>query len=129
MEVVYCWVGAVKQNFPFSEVPCQVHLKFQLYQVGELIIQLLLLCRKADEHLTSDWFLALIFAEFLTHVHIIDFNTVLFRCHIISQFNQGFYDYIIATDEQGLENPTTPVKKEAEKDKKKKKKATGKGGQ
>ncbi|XP_012696133.1 probable ATP-dependent RNA helicase DDX56 [Clupea harengus] len=51
------------------------------------------------------------------------------RCHIISQFNQGFYDYIIATDEQGLENPTTPVKKEAEKDKKKKKKATGKGGQ
>ncbi|XP_060764806.1 probable ATP-dependent RNA helicase DDX56 [Neoarius graeffei] len=28
------------------------------------------------------------------------------RCHIISQFNQGFYDYIIATDEQGLDNPT-----------------------
>ncbi|KAI4901015.1 hypothetical protein NFI96_010352 [Prochilodus magdalenae] len=27
------------------------------------------------------------------------------QCHIISQFNQGFYDYIIATDEQGLENP------------------------
>ncbi|KAF5906895.1 putative ATP-dependent RNA helicase DDX56, partial [Clarias magur] len=28
------------------------------------------------------------------------------RCHIISQFNQGFYDYIIATDEQGLDDPT-----------------------
>ncbi|XP_062384115.1 probable ATP-dependent RNA helicase DDX56 [Sardina pilchardus] len=50
------------------------------------------------------------------------------RCHIISQFNQGFYDYIIATDEQGLENPTEPVKKEEEKGKKKKKKTTGKGG-
>ncbi|KAM9456560.1 putative ATP-dependent RNA helicase DDX56 [Clarias gariepinus] len=28
------------------------------------------------------------------------------RCHIISQFNQGFYDYIIATDEEGLDDPT-----------------------
>nr|XP_040053351.1 LOW QUALITY PROTEIN: probable ATP-dependent RNA helicase DDX56 [Gasterosteus aculeatus aculeatus] len=27
------------------------------------------------------------------------------RCHIITQFNQGFYDYIIATDEQSLANP------------------------
>lgn len=27
------------------------------------------------------------------------------RCHIISQFNQGFYDYIIAADEQGLAVP------------------------
>lgn len=27
------------------------------------------------------------------------------RCHIISQFNQGFYDYIIATDEQSLLDP------------------------
>ncbi|KAL2087682.1 hypothetical protein ACEWY4_016510 [Coilia grayii] len=55
------------------------------------------------------------------------------RCHIISQFNQGFYDYIIATDEQGLEDPTaSSVKKEEEKGKtttKKKKKGGGKGGQ
>ncbi|XP_030290523.1 putative ATP-dependent RNA helicase DDX56 [Sparus aurata] len=27
------------------------------------------------------------------------------RCHIITQFNQGFYDYIIATDEQSLSAP------------------------
>uniref|UniRef100_A0A3B5MG73 Probable ATP-dependent RNA helicase DDX56 n=1 Tax=Xiphophorus couchianus TaxID=32473 RepID=A0A3B5MG73_9TELE len=27
------------------------------------------------------------------------------RCHIISQFNQGFYDIIIATDEQSLVEP------------------------
>uniref|UniRef100_A0A3Q2QUY3 Probable ATP-dependent RNA helicase DDX56 n=1 Tax=Fundulus heteroclitus TaxID=8078 RepID=A0A3Q2QUY3_FUNHE len=27
------------------------------------------------------------------------------RCHIISQFNQGFYDIIIATDEQSLAEP------------------------
>nr|XP_046231020.1 probable ATP-dependent RNA helicase DDX56 [Scatophagus argus] len=27
------------------------------------------------------------------------------RCHIITQFNQGFYDYIIATDEQSLADP------------------------
>ncbi|KAM4635000.1 putative ATP-dependent RNA helicase DDX56 isoform 2-T2 [Polymixia lowei] len=27
------------------------------------------------------------------------------RCHIITQFNQGFYDYIIATDEQALGDP------------------------
>ncbi|XP_072310346.1 probable ATP-dependent RNA helicase DDX56 [Eucyclogobius newberryi] len=27
------------------------------------------------------------------------------RCHIISQFNQGFYDYIIATDEESLSEP------------------------
>lgn len=65
---------------------------------------------------------------FVWLISVIDFNTVLFRCHIISQFNQGFYDYIIATDEQGLENPTIPAKKEEEKGKKKKK-ATGKGGQ
>ncbi|KAK0154360.1 putative ATP-dependent RNA helicase DDX56 [Merluccius polli] len=30
------------------------------------------------------------------------------RCHIISQFNQGFYDYIIATDEHALSTPKTP---------------------
>ncbi|KAE8619007.1 hypothetical protein XENTR_v10009565 [Xenopus tropicalis] len=28
------------------------------------------------------------------------------RCHIISQFNQGFYDYIIATDEHSLADPS-----------------------
>ncbi|XP_075063348.1 putative ATP-dependent RNA helicase DDX56 isoform X2 [Mixophyes fleayi] len=28
------------------------------------------------------------------------------RCHIIGQFNQGFYDYIIATDEQSLSDPS-----------------------
>lgn len=37
------------------------------------------------------------------------FNKKLFvflcRCHIISQFNQGFYDIIIATDEQSLVEP------------------------
>uniref|UniRef100_A0A8C3G6S4 Probable ATP-dependent RNA helicase DDX56 n=1 Tax=Cyclopterus lumpus TaxID=8103 RepID=A0A8C3G6S4_CYCLU len=27
------------------------------------------------------------------------------RCHIITQFNQGFYDYIIATDEESLADP------------------------
>uniref|UniRef100_A0A3P8XDZ8 Probable ATP-dependent RNA helicase DDX56 n=1 Tax=Esox lucius TaxID=8010 RepID=A0A3P8XDZ8_ESOLU len=27
------------------------------------------------------------------------------RCHIITQFNQGFYDYIIATDEEVLADP------------------------
>ncbi|XP_067340270.1 probable ATP-dependent RNA helicase DDX56 isoform X2 [Channa argus] len=35
------------------------------------------------------------------------------RSHIIAQFNQGFYDYIIATDEESLADPTavpqTPV--------------------
>ncbi|XP_014824532.1 PREDICTED: probable ATP-dependent RNA helicase DDX56 [Poecilia mexicana] len=29
------------------------------------------------------------------------------RCHIISQFNQGFYDIIIATDEQSLVEPAS----------------------
>uniref|UniRef100_A0A7N8XJG3 Probable ATP-dependent RNA helicase DDX56 n=1 Tax=Mastacembelus armatus TaxID=205130 RepID=A0A7N8XJG3_9TELE len=28
------------------------------------------------------------------------------RCHIITQFNQGFYDYIIATDEESLGDPS-----------------------
>ncbi|XP_067253470.1 probable ATP-dependent RNA helicase DDX56 [Chanodichthys erythropterus] len=42
------------------------------------------------------------------------------RCHIISQFNQGFYNYIIATDEQGLENPAGSSKKTQEGGKKKK---------
>ncbi|XP_063067713.1 probable ATP-dependent RNA helicase DDX56 [Engraulis encrasicolus] len=58
------------------------------------------------------------------------------RCHIISQFNQGFYDYIIATDEHGLEDPTSLTsssgKKEEDKGKatqKKKKKGGGRGRQ
>ncbi|XP_051540691.1 probable ATP-dependent RNA helicase DDX56 [Myxocyprinus asiaticus] len=48
------------------------------------------------------------------------------RCHIIAQFNQGFYDYIIATDEQRLEGPTTSSQKTQEKGKKKKN--SGKSG-
>ncbi|KAM4678042.1 putative ATP-dependent RNA helicase DDX56 [Discoglossus pictus] len=40
------------------------------------------------------------------------------RCHIISQFNQGFYDYIIATDEQSLSEPTGRGRKQEGKKKK-----------
>ncbi|XP_047425240.1 probable ATP-dependent RNA helicase DDX56 [Mugil cephalus] len=50
------------------------------------------------------------------------------RCHIITQFNQGFYDYIIATDEQSLADPTSTSQATAGKDKKKKT-AKEKGGQ
>lgn len=49
------------------------------------------------------------------------------RCHIITQFNQGFYDYIIATDEQSLADPTAAAA-QAPAAKGKKKKATEKGG-
>lgn len=42
------------------------------------------------------------------------------RCHIITQFNQGFYDYIIATDEQSLADPTAAAQTSAAKGKKKK---------
>ncbi|XP_056129684.1 probable ATP-dependent RNA helicase DDX56 [Lampris incognitus] len=42
------------------------------------------------------------------------------RCHIITQFNQGFYDYIIATDEQGLADPTAATQTAVGKGKKKK---------
>ncbi|XP_055791954.1 probable ATP-dependent RNA helicase DDX56 [Salvelinus fontinalis] len=45
------------------------------------------------------------------------------RCHIITQFNQGFYDYIIATDEQVLVDPTTTAQAAEGKGKKKKKNA------
>ncbi|XP_070991005.1 probable ATP-dependent RNA helicase DDX56 isoform X2 [Oncorhynchus clarkii lewisi] len=45
------------------------------------------------------------------------------RCHIITQFNQGFYDYIIATDEQVLADPTTTAQAAEGKGKKKKKNA------
>ncbi|XP_019134171.1 putative ATP-dependent RNA helicase DDX56 [Larimichthys crocea] len=48
------------------------------------------------------------------------------RCHIITQFNQGFYDYIIATDEQSLADPTAASQAPAGKGKKKK--ATERGG-
>ncbi|KAL0965265.1 hypothetical protein UPYG_G00279020 [Umbra pygmaea] len=47
------------------------------------------------------------------------------RCHIITQFNQGFYDYIIATDEQALADPST-TGQVAKGTKKKKKKSGGK---
>uniref|UniRef100_A0A665VDH6 Probable ATP-dependent RNA helicase DDX56 n=1 Tax=Echeneis naucrates TaxID=173247 RepID=A0A665VDH6_ECHNA len=48
------------------------------------------------------------------------------RCHIITQFNQGFYDYIIATDEQSLADPTAAAQAAAGKGKKKK--SAEKGG-
>lgn len=51
------------------------------------------------------------------------FSHPFFRCHIISQFNQGFYDYIIAADEQSLAVPAggaAPVDVTAAKGKKKK---------
>lgn len=35
----------------------------------------------------------------------LSFFTPVCRCHIISQFNQGFYDYIIAADEESLAVP------------------------
>ncbi|XP_028318037.1 putative ATP-dependent RNA helicase DDX56 [Gouania willdenowi] len=41
------------------------------------------------------------------------------RCHIITQFNQGFYDYIIATDEQSLTDASQPAATSREKKKKK----------
>ncbi|XP_075996071.1 putative ATP-dependent RNA helicase DDX56, partial [Genypterus blacodes] len=50
------------------------------------------------------------------------------RCHIITQFNQGFYDYIIATDEQSLADPTAAaatLQTSAGKEKKKKRAAKG----
>ncbi|KAI3362502.1 hypothetical protein L3Q82_012787, partial [Scortum barcoo] len=42
------------------------------------------------------------------------------RCHIITQFNQGFYEYIIATDEQSLADPAAAPPTTAGKGKKKK---------
>ncbi|TNN41983.1 putative ATP-dependent RNA helicase DDX56 [Liparis tanakae] len=49
------------------------------------------------------------------------------RCHIITQFNQGFYDYIIATDEESLADPAAAPQAGKGK-KKKKKKSTERGG-
>lgn len=52
-----------------------------------------------------------------------------FRCHIISQFNQGFYDYIIAADEQSLAVPAVGAASvDVTAAKGKKKKAPEKGG-
>ncbi|XP_034458687.1 probable ATP-dependent RNA helicase DDX56 [Hippoglossus hippoglossus] len=48
------------------------------------------------------------------------------RSHIITQFNQGFYDYIIATDEESLADPSAAPQTSAGKGKKKK--AAEKGG-
>ncbi|XP_063301616.1 probable ATP-dependent RNA helicase DDX56 [Pelobates fuscus] len=39
------------------------------------------------------------------------------RCHIIGQFNQGLYDYIVATDEHSLSLPTEQENKQAKKKK------------
>ncbi|KAK9532174.1 hypothetical protein VZT92_009573 [Zoarces viviparus] len=49
------------------------------------------------------------------------------RCHIITQFNQGFYDYIIATDELSLADPTA-APETAGKGKKKKRSTERRGG-
>lgn len=51
------------------------------------------------------------------------------RCHIISQFNQGFYDYIIAADEESLAVPAEgTASAEAAAGKGKKKKNSEKAG-
>lgn len=53
------------------------------------------------------------------------------RCHIISQFNQGFYDYIIAADEESLAVPAADAAAaaaEAAAGKGKKKKTVEKAG-
>nr|XP_056716986.1 probable ATP-dependent RNA helicase DDX56 [Euleptes europaea] len=47
------------------------------------------------------------------------------RCHIITQFNKGFYDYIVATDEQHLAEPE--VLRQGKKKKKGTRAAKGKG--
>ncbi|XP_018428642.1 PREDICTED: probable ATP-dependent RNA helicase DDX56 [Nanorana parkeri] len=47
------------------------------------------------------------------------------RCHIIAQFNQGFYDYVIATDERSLAEPRGKEKKATGR----KKKGKGEKGQ
>uniref|UniRef100_A0A8C3A9W1 Probable ATP-dependent RNA helicase DDX56 n=1 Tax=Cyclopterus lumpus TaxID=8103 RepID=A0A8C3A9W1_CYCLU len=47
------------------------------------------------------------------------------RCHIITQFNQGFYDYIIATDEESLADPAAALQAAGKGKKKKKKKEYG----
>lgn len=48
------------------------------------------------------------------------------RCHIVSQFNDGLYDYIIASDESLLMNPKdTPQDKQKHKKKRKKDKEFG----
>ncbi|KAA0704286.1 putative ATP-dependent RNA helicase DDX56 [Triplophysa tibetana] len=49
------------------------------------------------------------------------------RCHIISQFNHGFYNYIIATDEHELERPASSSQKSQGKGKRKNAGKSGKG--
>ncbi|KAM6901403.1 putative ATP-dependent RNA helicase DDX56 [Lycodopsis pacificus] len=49
------------------------------------------------------------------------------RCHIITQFNQGFYDYIIATDELSLADPIA-APETAGKGKKRKRSTERRGG-
>ena len=40
-------------------------------------------------------------------------SVFFYRCHIVSQFNDGLYDYIIASDESMLMNPKdTPQDKQ-----------------
>lgn len=57
------------------------------------------------------------------------FLHLFFRCHIISQFNQGFYDYIIAADEQSLAVPAAAAASvDVTAAKGKKKKTPEKGG-
>lgn len=50
------------------------------------------------------------------------------RCHIITQFNQGFYDYIIATDEESLADPAAAAAQAAAGKGKKKKRSAERGG-
>lgn len=67
-----------------------------------------------------------------THVsrgHSKTFAPPLCRCHIISQFNLGFYDYIIAADEESLAVPAADAASaEAAAGKGKKKKTVEKAG-
>lgn len=54
------------------------------------------------------------------------FVSLCCRCHIIAQFNQGFYDYIIASDEQSLTDTAAAPQTTAGKEKKKAQKKGGK---
>ena len=42
---------------------------------------------------------------------------LIVRCHIVNQFNEGLYDYIIAADETVLENPSQKTDKKKQKPK------------
>ena len=41
-----------------------------------------------------------------SNITTLTYVCIYFRCHIVSQFNDGLYDYIIASDETLLFNPT-----------------------